>query len=142
MASWPRSFWAGAHPGFWPPAAAKRRIDADEDAWATRLYSLTDERAVDETYAYLREHGTIMNFNYIGDRNSTIGPNLTWGIMGGAAAEQVEAARLAMEDMAAVFNGDKTQEQVDAEKAEREAAAAAAAEAEAAAAEAEEAPAE
>ena len=103
-------------------------IDADEDAWATRLYELTDERAVDETYAYLREHGTIMNFNYIGDRNSTIGPNLTWGIMGGAAAEQVEAARLAMEDMAAVFNGDKTQEQVDAEKAAREAEAAAAAE--------------
>ena len=107
-------------------------IDADEDAWATRLYELTDERAVEETYAYLRENGTIMNFNYIGDRNSTIGPNLTWGIMGGAASEQVEAARLAMEDMAAVFNGDKTQEQVDAEKAEREAAAAAAAEAAAA----------
>ena len=100
-------------------------IDADEDAWATRLYELTDERAVEETYAYLRENGTIMNFNYIGDRNST--------------SEQVEAARLAMEDMAAVFNGDKTQEQVDAEKAAREAAAAA--EAEAAAAEAAEEPA-
>jgi hypothetical protein len=107
-------------------------IDADTEAWATRLYELTDEHAVEETYAYLRENGTIMNFNYIGDRNSTIGPNLTWGIMGGAAAEQVEAARLAMEDMAAVFNGDKTQEQVDAEKAAREAEAAAAAAEEAA----------
>ena len=84
-----------------------------------------------------------MNFNYVGDRNSSIGPNLTWGIMGGAASEVVESARGAMEDMAKLFNGDITQEQFDANKAEREAAAAAAKE-EAAAAEegAEEAPAD
>jgi len=107
-------------------------VDADKDAWATRLYELTDERAVDETYAYLRENGTIMNFNYIGDRNSTIGPNLTWGIMGGAASEVVESARPAMEDMAALFNGDITQEQLEANKAEREAAKQAAEEAAAA----------
>ena len=51
-----------------------------------------------------------MNFNYIGGRNETIGPNLTWGIMGDAAATVVESARLAMENMAAPFNGEEVKE--------------------------------
>jgi len=51
----------------------------DEDSWADRLYALTDDRAVDETYAYLRKHGTLMNYRLIGDPNSILGPNLMWG---------------------------------------------------------------
>ena len=89
-------------------------IDADPDSWADRFYALTDDRAIEETYAYLREHGTIMNFNYIGDRYSTIGPDLTWGIRGGAAAELVEAARPVFENKCAIFNGDPVPEAEEA----------------------------
>jgi hypothetical protein len=85
-------------------------IDADEDSWADGFYALTDDRAIEETYAYLREHGTIMNFNYVGDRNSTIGPDLTWGIRGGAVSELVEAARPVFETKCAIFNGDPVPE--------------------------------
>ncbi len=83
-------------------------FDSDTESWAYRMYSLTDERAVEETYAYLRENGTIMNYNYLGDRNSTIGSNLTWNIMSGLAREVVEDAREEMEAMAEEFN-QKTQ---------------------------------
>ena len=85
----------------------------DEEDWSLGYYEvLDDERAIEETYAYMREHGTIMNFNYVGDRNSTVGPNLTWGIMGGdSAAAQVEAARPAMENLAAIFNGEAVAEE-------------------------------
>ena len=105
----------------------------DEDAWATNYYALTDDRAIEETYAMLRkgENATIMKFNLIGDRNSSI-TEITWNLGGGTPAEIIEAALPAFQGRCDVFNGDKTQEQVDAEKAARDAAAA----------EAEEAPAE
>jgi len=89
-------------------------VDVDEDAWANNFYALTDDRAIEETYAYLREHGTIMAFNYIGDRNSTICPDLIWGIMGGAVSELVEAARPVFETKCAIFNGDPVPEAEEA----------------------------
>ena len=89
-------------------------VDVDEDAWANNFYALTDDRAIEETYAYLREHGTIMAFNYIGDRNSTICPDLVWGIMGGAVSELVEAARPVFETKCAIFNGDPVPEAEEA----------------------------
>ena len=106
----------------------------DEDAWATNYYALTDDRAIEETYAMLRkgENATILKFNLIGDRNSSI-TEITWNLGGGTPAEIIEAALPAFQGRCDVFNGDKTQEEVDAEKAAAEAAAAA---------EAEEAPAE
>ena len=89
-------------------------MDVDEDAWADPFYALTDDRAIEETYAYLRENGTIMNFNYVGDRNSTIGPDLTWGIRGGAVSELVEAARPVFEAKCAIFNGEAVPEAEEA----------------------------
>ena len=100
----------------------------DEDAWSTNFYALTDERAIEETYAMLRqgENATIMKYNLIGDRNSSI-TEITWNLGGGTPAEIIEAALPAFQGRCDVFNGDKTQEEVDAEKAAREAEAAEAA---------------
>ena len=101
-----------------------------EDAWIGNKYNFTDERAVDETYAMMREpEHSVANKTYLlGSTNDVLGSALLWGPIGSmTAAEAVESATPVWQDMLDVFNGDKTQEQVDAEKAEREAAAAAAA---------------
>ena len=90
----------------------------DEDSWATNFYALTDDRAIEETYAMLRqgEHATILKFNLIGDRNSSI-TEVTWNLGAGTPAQIIEGALPAFQGRCDVFNGDKTQEQVDAEKA-------------------------
>ena len=90
----------------------------DEDSWSTNFYALTDDRAIEETYAMLREgeHATILKFNLIGDRNSSI-TEITWNLGGGTPAEIIESALPAFQGRCDVFNGDKTQEEVDAEKA-------------------------
>ena len=101
-----------------------------EDAWIGNKYNFTDERAVDETYAMMREaEHSVANKTYLlGSTNDVLGSALLWGPIGSMTpAEAVESATPVWQDMLDVFNGDKTQEQVDAEKAEREAAAAAAA---------------
>ena len=73
-----------------------------------------------------------MKYNLIGDRNSSI-TEVTWNLGGGTPAEIAESAWGPFQQRCDVFNGDKTQEEVDAENA---AAAAAKAAEEAAAAEA------
>jgi hypothetical protein len=113
-----------------------------EDNWIGNKYNIcSDERAVDETYAMMREaEHTVANYTYnLGSTNDILGNALLWGpINSMSAAEAVDASMNFWQDYVDVFNGDKTQEQVDAEKAAREAEEAAAAEAaaEAAAAEA------
>lgn len=112
-----------------------------ETSWIGEKYNYTDERAVDETYAMLRENEHIVaNNTYIlGSTNDVMGSAFLWGpIWSSTPAEAVEAAMPVWQDMADVLNGDITPEQAEANKAAREAAAAEAAAAE----EAEEVPAE
>ena len=108
-----------------------------EDGWIGNKYLYTDERAVDETYAMMREaEHSVPNLTYLlGSTNDVLGAALLWGPIGSMSpAEAVESATPVWQGMLDVFNGDKTQEEVDAERAAAEAAAAEAA--------AEEAPAE
>ena len=99
-----------------------------EDGWIGNKYNYTDERAVDETYAMMRENEhSVANKTYLlGSTNDVLGNALLWGpISSMTPAEAVESATPVWQDMLDVFNGDKTQEQVDAENAaEAEAAAA------------------
>ena len=84
----------------------------DEDSWSNAYYALTDDRAIEETYAMLRqgEHATIMKWNYLGDRNSVLGSDIMWNLWSGTPAEVLEAARPAMENRCANFNGDTVAE--------------------------------
>ena len=120
------------------PGTEEEVEEGEEDlSWATQYYDRhCDDRAIEETYAMLRQmdNATIMNFNKIGDRNSSI-TEVTWHLGDGTPAEIAEAAWGPFQQRCDVYNSDKTQEEVDAENA-----AAAAAAAEEAAAE--EAPAE
>ena len=105
----------------------------DEDSWIGNKYNYTDDRAVDETYAMMREpEHSVANKTYLlGSTNDVLGSALLWGPIGSMTpAEAVESATPVWQDMLDVFNGDKTQEQVDAEHAAAEAAAAEAAAAE------------
>ena len=114
----------------------------NEFGWIGNKYNYTDERAVDETYAMMREpEHSVANKTYLlGSTNDVLGSALLWGPIGSMSpAEAVESATPVWEDMLAVFNGDMTKEEYDAKKAEEAAAAEAAAAEEAAA---EEAPAE
>ena len=99
----------------------------NETGWIGNKYNYTDERAVDETYAMMREsEHSVANKTYLlGSTNDVLGSALLWGpISSMSPAEAVESATPVWQDMLDVFNGDKTQEQVDAEKAAREAEAA------------------
>jgi ABC-type glycerol-3-phosphate transport system substrate-binding protein len=83
---------------------------ADEDAWADNFYALTDDRAIEETYAMLREKGDIMKFNLLGDRNTVLGNydgnGIIWRLGEGTPLEVCEEARPGMEARCAAFNGD------------------------------------
>ena len=106
------------------------------EGWIGNKYNYTDERAVDETYAMMREaEHSVANKTYLlGSTNDVLGSALLWGpIQSMTPAEAVESATPVWTDMLAVFNGDMTKEEYDAKKA---------AEAEAATEETEEKPAE
>ncbi len=84
--------------------------EQDEDGWSNAFYALTDDRAIEETYAYLRENGDIMKFNYLGDRNTILGNydgnGIIWRLGEGTPAEVCESARPGMEARCADFNGE------------------------------------
>ena len=99
----------------------------NETGWIGNKYNYTDERAVDETYAMMRENEhSVANKTYLlGSTNDILGAALLWGpISSMTPAEAVESAMQFWQDKLDVFNGDKTQEQVEQEQAERDAAAA------------------
>ena len=112
----------------------------DSEAWIGKKYEICrgDTRAVDETYAMLREpeHAVMDKSVYLGDANTVLGTNdygnYLWGMLWSTPASLLEGVTPAWEGMCAVFNGDKTKEEFDKEMAEKkaadEAAAAAAAE--------------
>ena len=78
-----------------------------EDNWIGNKYNFTDERAVDETYAMLRDPAhCVANLTlYIGSVNDVLGSPLLWQIMGGTPAELVEAATPAWQALCDAFNG-------------------------------------
>ena len=76
-----------------------------EDAWSANFSGLTDERAINETYAMLRqsEYATILNYNLLGDRNSTV-TEIMWNLGGGTVEEIVESALQAFQERCDEFN--------------------------------------
>ena len=88
--------WSNATPGF-----------DDEDGWIGNKYNFTDDRAVDETYAMLREpeHCVANATLYIGSVNDILGSPLLWQLGGATPAELVEAATPAWQALCDAFNG-------------------------------------
>ena len=88
--------WSNATPGY-----------DDEFAWIGNKYNFTDERAVDETYAMLREpeHCVANATLYIGSVNDVLGAPLLWQLGGSTPAELVEAATPAWQALLDAFNG-------------------------------------
>ena len=105
----------------------------DSEAWIGRKYEIcSDERAVDETYAMLRDpaHARGDKSLYLGDNNTILGSqvygNYLWGMLGDTPAKLLEGITPTWEALCAVFNGDMTQADFDKmmeEKAAEEAAA-------------------
>ena len=88
--------WSNATPGY-----------DDEFGWIGNKYNFTDDRAVDETYAMLREpeHCVANAALYIGSVNDVLGSPLLWQLAGGTPAELVEAATPAWQALCDAFNG-------------------------------------
>ena len=113
-----------------------------ETSWIGDKYTFADEKAVDITFATLRDpKRAVGNKTYLlGDENTVLGSTLMWNLGSGTPAEIVEAAREVWQFRCDVFNGDKTEADFDAYQEQKQKEAEEAAAAEAAAAE-EEAPA-
>ena len=79
----------------------------DDDAWIQNKYSYTDDRAVDETYAMLREpeHCRINKVLYLGTQNDVLGASLLWAMGGESTPEQlIEAGMPAWQALCDTFN--------------------------------------
>ena len=87
--------WTNTTPGY----------DA-EDAWIGNKYNYTDERAVDETYAMLREseHNAVMRVFFLGTQNDILGSPLLWSMGSSTPAELIEAALPAWQALCNSFN--------------------------------------
>jgi len=122
----------------------------DEEAWIGKKYEHLrgDTRAVDETYAMLRDssHAKADKSLYLGDNGLVLGSNTygnyMWGMRWSTPAALLEAITPAWEGLCAVFNGDLTEEEFNKQMEEKKAADEAKAAEEAATAAAEETPAE
>ena len=81
----------------------------DEDAWIGNKYNYTDDRAVDETYAMLRqgEHAVDNKVVYLGTQNDVLGSSLLWGLAGGTPAELIDAGMPAWQGLCDAFNAGK-----------------------------------
>ncbi len=89
--------WTNPTPGY----------EDDEEAWIGNKYNKADERAVDETYAMLRDPEHMLP-NYqllLGDKNEFMGNALLWQIGNGDPAALVEAAIPAWQAVIDTFNG-------------------------------------
>ncbi|MBQ6959985.1 MAG: hypothetical protein IJP78_03290 [Clostridia bacterium] len=78
----------------------------DDDAWIGNKYNYTDDRAVDETYAMLREpeHCRTNKVLYLGTQNDVIGSSLLWSLSGSTPAELIEAAMPTWQALCDTFN--------------------------------------
>ena len=88
--------WSAATPGY-----------DDEDAWIGNKYNFTDDRAVDETYAMLREadHSASDACLYIGSINDVEGQDFLWSLGGSTPAELLEAKTPVWQGLIDTFNG-------------------------------------
>ncbi len=88
--------WSNATPGY-----------DDEFGWIGNKYNFTDDRAVDETYAMLREpeHCVSNATLYIGSVNDVLGSPLLWSLGSSTPQELVEAATPAWQALCDTFNG-------------------------------------
>ncbi len=87
--------WTNATPGY-----------DDEFGWIGNKYNYTDDRAVDETYAMLREgeHGRDNKVVYLGTQNDVLGSSLLWSLAGGDVASLIEAGMPAWQALCDTFN--------------------------------------
>ena len=78
----------------------------DEFAWIGNKYNYTDDRAVDETYAMLREAkaGRDNKVVYLGTQNDVLGNSLLWQLAGGDVASLIEAGMPAWQALCDTFN--------------------------------------
>ena len=82
-----------------------------EDGWIGNKYNYTDDRAVDETYAMMREsEHSVANRTYLlGSTNDVLGSSFLWGpIWSMTAAEAVESATPVWQALVDAFNGVET----------------------------------
>ncbi len=88
--------WSNATPGY-----------DDEFAWIGNKYNFTDDRAVDETYAMLREpeHCVANAALYLGSVNDILGSPLLWSLGSSTPQELVEAATPTWQALCDTFNG-------------------------------------
>ncbi len=88
--------WTNATPGY-----------DDEDGWIGNKYNFTDDRAVDETYAMLRQgdHAIAQAALYLGSVNDILGAPLLWNIGWQEPAEAIEAAMESWQALCDNFNG-------------------------------------
>ena len=79
----------------------------DEDAWIGNKYNFTDDRAVDETYAMLREpeHAASDVCLYIGSINDVEGQDFLWNLGGSTPAELLESKTPVWQGLIDTFNG-------------------------------------
>lgn len=87
--------WTNATPGY-----------DDEFAWIGNKYNFTDDRAVDETYAMLREgvHGRDNKVVYLGTQNDVLGNSLLWSLSSSDVASLIEAGMPAWQALCDTFN--------------------------------------
>ena len=87
--------WTNATPGY-----------DDEFGWIGNKYNYTDERAVDETYAMLREseHGWGNMVSLLGPMNDILGDQLLWQMSWNTPAEQIEASMPAWQALCDAYN--------------------------------------
>lgn len=78
----------------------------DDEAWIGNKYNYTDDRAVEETYAMLRdaEHTVRDPYIFLGDKNTVLGPDLMWQIDSMDAAALVESVLPVFQARADDFN--------------------------------------
>lgn len=88
--------WSRATPGY-----------DDEFAWIGNKYDYTDDRAVDETYAMLREsdHGVSHDCLYLGSLNDVLGDGFLWELVNSTPAELVETNMGKWQGLCDIFNG-------------------------------------
>ncbi len=88
--------WSATTPGY-----------DDEDAWIGNKYNFTDDRAVDETYAMLREpeHAASDQCLYIGSINDVEGQDFLWSLGGSTPAELLESKTPVWQGLLDTFNG-------------------------------------
>lgn len=90
------SLWHGPVPGY----------EDDDDAWIGNKYNFTDDRAVDETYASLRqpEHCATDKCLYLGSINDVEGSDFLWNLGGSTPAELLESKTPVWQGLLDAFN--------------------------------------